>query len=175
MQVILTGAPGTGKSALIAELATRGWDVREEVSRQVIAGEGLTPWDHPATWALACAERMGRNRAAATTLRSTLFDRAEMDLWAYLRHAQIEVTVESALMGYAADALIAPLWPDIFQQEPSRPQSWADAVALDARLREVYAEAGFTLHEVPLGSVPERADWVEEWLEARGALRKDAA
>ncbi len=175
MRVILTGAPGTGKSALVAALAARGWVTSPEVSREVIRQQGLTPWDAPVAWAEACGQRMRERAVMAPSDRTVIFDRAEPDLVAYLAQAGYKVDLHTPLADYALDVLILPGWRQIYRRESDRRQAWDEAVELDGRLRQVYAAAGYRLHDVPCLPLAARADWVETWLQAHGQCREGVA
>ncbi len=168
-RLILTGAPGTGKSTLLAALAAAGWATSPEVSRAIIReqqaqGGRLTPWQDLAGFLTVCATRMKSNRERATANGVTIYDRAEPDLAAYARWGGAVSPLAPPRAGtwYEAEVLYAPLWPEIFTHDAQRCQTWADAVALDRCLRDVYRELGYTLRELPRVSVSERLAWVEQ-------------
>jgi predicted ATPase len=78
---ILTGAPGSGKTALICQLELDGFSVVEEAATDVIAlwqARGVAePWKHPSFIdAIAALQRRRQVRAARETCKVQFHDRS---------------------------------------------------------------------------------------------------
>lgn len=167
-RIIITGAPGTGKSTLLAALRAAGWAGCDEVSREVIRGQiakggRCTPWQDLSRFARICEDRMRVDWHGAVSGEITFYDRGLPDVVAYLRHGS-EVVAPLSECGeekYFSQVIYAPLWQEIFVSDEERPQSWDDAVGLDRELRAVYQEMGYELHELPQSDVSSRVSWVE--------------
>lgn len=172
-RLIITGAPGTGKTTLLQGLAAAGYPVCEEVSRELIreahaAGGDWLPWRDLATFADRCAERMRADWERAQPGQVTFYDRAWPDIPAYLRRAGLPSSehVEAKRREYHPRVIYAPLWSDIYTRDPERPQHWHEAEELDAALRAVYREEGYDLLELPRVNPAERVAWVQECVAA---------
>ena len=172
-RLVITGAPGTGKTVLLQGLVAAGWAVSPEVSRKLIrearaAGGDWLPWRDLPAFADRCANRMRAAWEKAAPGQVTFFDRAWPDVPAYLRRAGLPVGsgVKASCCVYDARVIYAPLWPEIYVQDAERPQSWDEAVELDAALRTVYREEGYELHELPRATPGERLAWVQQQVAA---------
>jgi predicted ATPase len=143
------------------------------VSRELIreahaaAGDWL-PWRDLTAFADRCAERMRADWERAAPGRVTFYDRAWPDIPAYLRRAglPLDFGVEASRCAYDRHVIYAPLWPKIYTQDTERPQTWEEAMELDAALRMVYREEGYNLHELPRTSPAERVAWVQQQVTA---------
>ena len=166
---IITGGPGSGKSTLLAALRADGWPCFDEVSRAVIdeqsaAGGRLTPWVDLAGFAAECETRMRRQMKEPEKNAVSFFDRGLPDLIAYLRHGGLKPTAELLADGGdgATLAFLAPPWREIYRNDAARPQSFPEAEAICARIRQAYAGCGITLCELPLATVEQRREFVRQ-------------
>jgi len=60
---------------------------------------------------------------------------------------------------------VLPPWESIYTTDAERDQSFAEAVAVHARIVEWYTACGYVLHEVPRLPVAARAKYVLRMLE----------
>lgn len=180
-RVIISGGPGTGKTALIEALAGAGHRCWEEVSRGLIREEQsrgglLCPWADMSGFADACLERMERQLAESAGLDLCFFDRGIPDLAAYMRHAGL--VPRQQLYARAADYLpivfIAPPWRTIYTNDPERPQTFEESEAIDREIRRAYRGCGFTLLDLPRAPVAARALYVLSALTERSVLAAGA-
>jgi predicted ATPase len=90
------------------------------------------------------------------------FDRGIPDIIAYLKIAGLPVTAEFEeavrQFRYADQVFILPPWEEIYTPDSARWQTFGEAVAIYQELRRVYRAAGYTLTELPPGTVEQRAD-----------------
>lgn len=170
-RIVISGAPGSGKTTLIDALRARGHICCAEVSRQLIreqhaCGGALLPWRDMPGFATECERRMRAQLAGVDGSALVFFDRGLPDIVAYLRHAGVEP--DSCLLAgaraYTPFVFLAPPWSAIFTQDPERPQTYLEAVALGAELERAYRESGFDIAYLPLADVATRVAFVERTL-----------
>jgi predicted ATPase len=167
---VLTGGPGSGKSALIAALESYGLTTMPEAGRAIIqdqvaiGGEAL-PWSDRRSFAeLMLSWEMRSYRAALKLTGAVIFDRGIPDVGGYLRvnHLPVPPHVERAarMFRYHCRVFIAPPWPEIFVHDAERKQSFAEAEATYKAMVETYSELGYELVELPLAALEQRAEFI---------------
>ncbi|EZH83876.1 ATPase [Ectopseudomonas composti] len=167
---VLTGGPGSGKSSLLTTLAQAGHSTCEEAGRaiireqQAIGGSGL-PWRDPNLFAeRMLAWELKAHRQAQKMKGPVFFDRSLVDIIGYLRLNDLPVS-EHLLravrqLRYQSPVLLLPHWPQIYRNDAERRQDALEAERTCAVMREVYAEAGYQLLEVPTASLAQRRNFV---------------
>jgi len=167
---VITGGPGSGKTSLINALAAQGHTVFEEVSRRLIRQQqqlphGVLPWHNLDQFATLALEAMQHQFIQASAqYQPSFFDRAIPDIVGYLQCAGLPInnTLTTALKQfiYASPIFICPPWPDIYINDPERPQTYTEAVNLHTAIRNAYLRAGYNLIEVPQTTVANRVRFV---------------
>jgi predicted ATPase len=93
-----------------------------------------------------------------------VFDRGMPDVVGYLRLRDLPVPrhVEAAACAfrYHRRVFIAPPWPEIFERDAERKQSFAEAEATHRAMAETYSDFGYELVDPPRATVDERARFV---------------
>jgi predicted ATPase len=171
---LVTGAPGTGKSTLVAALAEAGIETSAEVGRQIIreqvaAGGNALPWaDEVAFAALMLPREIAAREAALATGGSVVLDRGVPDVIGFLAASALPIPPAfdraARELRYNARVFLAPYWPAIFMTDTERPRPAAYAEATDRVMRDTYRRYGYELVELPLASVAERVRFVLEQL-----------
>jgi predicted ATPase len=167
---VITGGPGSGKTALIDALAGHGIATMPEAGRAIIqdqvaiGGEAL-PWSDGRAFAELMLSREMRSYWAALKLSGTvIFDRGVPDVLGYLRLSGLPIPshIEKAAQTFRYNrlVLIAPPWPEIFAPDAERKQSFAEAQATCEMMIETYSALGYKLTQLPLDSVQERVRFV---------------
>ena len=170
-RVVITGAPGGGKSSLLAELQDRGFQTVPEVARAILRrpdGMQLREGDpHGFAKAMLEAERVSFEDSRPSA-RPTIFDRGFPDIAGFLRIEELEIPpdLESACQTIRYDGPIfrAPAWRAIYQQDAQRIQSWQEAVTSDQAVCHAWQDYGYDVIDLPLCLIKERADFVVEHL-----------
>lgn len=172
--VIITGAPGSGKSTLIEALAACGFNHMPEAGRaiiqdQVAIGGPALPWaDRLAFAELMLSWEMRSYRAAQKLTGPILFDRGVPDVVGYLRLSGLAVPPHTqraaARFRYNRRVFIAPPWPAIFTRDAERKQSLEEAEATYRMLVDVYSGLGYELMPLPLAPVIERVQFVRKMI-----------
>lgn len=165
---ILTGAPGSGKTALIRHLETLGHDIVEEAATDVISQAQATgvsrPWERPefitGITALQAFREAALMRSGRRFADRSLFCTIALVEW--LGHPMPPDLLEQA------DRLIATGWFDspvffveqlgFIENTEARRISFDEATRFAAVHRTVYRRYGFELTSVPPASIAERAE-----------------
>ena len=173
-RLIISGAPGSGKTALIEALAARGEACCPEVSRQLIREQTIRkgtalPWLDLEAFARECSQRMLEQLATCDPARRVFLDRGLPDLIGYLRCAGRDVPREllASATHYTPVVFMAPAWREIYINDAERPQSYSEALALSGHIRNAYEELGFEVVDLARESVDARVEHVRAHLERR--------
>lgn len=168
---VITGAPGSGKTALINELKRRGYRCVQEVARRIIQeqvrvnGDGV-PWKNIDLFKKLMLARFVETyeEAMEYSQEITFFDRDILDLVAYdrLTHTASSQNLQKAVatLLYNNKVFVVPPWKEIYHVDTERKQSYEEAVKVYENIVKVYTEYGRELIEVPKMDVAKRAEFV---------------
>jgi predicted ATPase len=167
---VLTGGPGSGKSALIDGLARAGHAHMPEAGRaiireQVATGGRALPWVDPAAFAeLMLARDVRAHRNARHQHGLVFFDRGIPDVAGYMRLSGLAVPAHmdhsAKMFRYNGRVFIMPPWRDIFTQDSERKQDFDVAVRTYETLATTYADYGYELMEVPRTPIEQRTRFI---------------
>ncbi len=169
---VITGGPGSGKSALIEALQESGYITSVEAGRGIIrdqvaiSGNAL-PWSEPLLFAeMMLTWEMRSYHMAQYENGTVFFDRGVPDVLGYLRVLSLPVPDH---MQRAADAFrynrrvfISPPWQEIFRQDRERKQGFDEAKRTHDAMAATYTALGYDLVEIPRSPVEARARFVLE-------------
>jgi predicted ATPase len=175
---VLTGAPGSGKTALLGALRQRGHVVVEEAATDVIAGQqarGIAePWLRGDFVDLIARLQQQRQKTPVPdTVGVQLYDRSPLCTLALARYLGRPVTpvlaaeVDRVLREQVYEPavfLIRPL--GFIEPTAARRISYADSFAFEQVHEAVYREHRFELVDVPASSLSDRVAIVEAHLAA---------
>jgi predicted ATPase len=165
---ILTGAPGTGKTAILRQLGNEFRCV-DEPAREILAEQRATggrgTWDQdPSLFVHLLLQRSIEKYAMARRSEETVvFDRAIPDCVVYAVLAGSNPTPSLKAVDvyrYQPHVLFLEPWSDIYETDEERIMSFDDTVSFSQTLRDVYERSGYTLVEVPRDSIGGRATFV---------------
>ncbi|GIE29281.1 hypothetical protein Ait01nite_023260 [Actinoplanes italicus] len=171
---ILTGTPGSGKTALLRHLETTGAGVVEEAATDVIAlhqalGEP-EPWRSPEFVDRVLRLQRGRQRDTAAWQHDTVFfDRSPICTLALSRYAAVPPS--AALLAEVERVRAGHFYErDVFfvrhqgfvQPTAARRITLAESLVFERIHEDVYRELGYTLVDVPAGPLATRAGLIEE-------------
>lgn len=169
MNIIITGAPGTGKTTLIENLKKIGYECYDEVSRKIIIEQQrfngkITPWDNTLEFAKLCYEKMFPQLFGN---QLAFFDRGIPDLIAYLKFYNFQVPdyFYKSLKKYHKTVFFLPYWEEIYVNDPQRPQSKETAKGLHSCIYDTYASLGFELVDLGFSTVSKRVEAVRNYVE----------
>jgi predicted ATPase len=178
---ILTGAPGAGKTTILAGLRERGYPVVDEAATDVIARrqrEGHPePWTAPGFLDAILDLQVRRQRQPVRRRRQPdtgpawVFDRSPICTLALARYA--DLPVPPALAG-EVDRIVAEGFyrPTVFfvrllgfvTPTAARRITFEESVRFEGIHERVYREHGFELVEVPAGPLDERVDQIDGYI-----------
>lgn len=171
-RILVTGAPGAGKSALVAAMGGRGYEVRREPGPRVIrleerTGGNGTPRGDPERFARLCL-RMAIADWEEARAGVVIFDRGVPDAALALARLGFAAEAEAALETYAYEApvVLAEPWPELFGSGGDRWQGFAEAEAEFAEIAAALDRLGWPVARLPREGVEARADWLESLLKA---------
>lgn len=175
---VLTGAPGSGKTAILTTLAGRGFAVVAEAATDIIEAEqsgGVdAPWNEPGFLTAIVTEQRRRQLepdAADVSLR--VFDRSPVCTLALARYlgraapaalvAEIE-RIERERVYERTVFLIRPI--GFIERTAVRRVSFEESLDFERVHEATYLELGYVLVELPPGEIGERATLVEKHIAA---------
>lgn len=173
--VVITGGPGSGKTAVIDALQHAGYARTFEAGRgviqdQVAIGGHALPWDDGQLFAeLMLAWEIRSYRIAEQSRGIVFFDRGIIDIVGYVRLIGLPVPAHLAravqTFRYHRRVFIAPPWKEIYQQDRERKQDFDEAVRTYNAIVAAYSEHGYDLIEIPRASVEHRARFIASSVE----------
>ena len=166
--IIVTGAPGSGKTAILRRLSSE-FRCMDEPAREVLAEQratgGTGTWDQdPSLFVHLLLQRsIEKYETARRSGDMVIFDRGVPDCVVYAARAGADPAASLAAVDtyrYQPHVLFLEPWSDIYETDEERTMSFDDTVSFGETLREVYERSGYTLVDVPRGSVDDRAAFV---------------
>jgi predicted ATPase len=167
---ILTGAPGSGKTAILDHLAggirCLGEPAREILAEQRSAGGSGTPDRDPSLFVdLLLRRSIDKHRAAQGWEGPAIFDRGVPDCVAYATLMGVDPApsvLASQTYRYHSEVLVLRPWEEIYRVDDERTMSFADTAPFHRALTDAYERAGYILVEVPRDSIEGRAAFVRD-------------
>jgi predicted ATPase len=166
---IITGAPGTGKTAIINELKKRGFHCIDENSREVIAeqiknGGEILPWKNQIAFENKIANMRTEQYLTSAEDGICFFDRSAIDCIAYLRLNNLEVTSQILedikKCNFNRTVFYTPIWQEIYENDSERTENIASAKKIEISIISTYKSQSYELVEVPKLSIKQRADFI---------------
>ena len=169
-KIVLIGGPGTGKTTIINELIKRKFYCMPEVSRDVILKakkQGIEQLflTEPLLFSKMLLEGRATQYSNATNTKEKIvfFDRGIPDVHAYMNYINTSYPAyfieKSNACKYTQIFHFSP-WEEIHTTDNERYESFEESVKIDTFLVEAYSELGYTLINVPFGSVEERTHFI---------------
>ncbi len=164
---VITGAPGTGKTAIIealgADVVTVAEPAREILAEQRATGGAAVPDRDPAAFVALLLQRSIEKYLAYGSAGPTVFDRGIPDCAAYAAAWDLdtaEITTASALHRYTRPILITPPWAAIYSTDEERTMPFEWVQPFHDRIVAAYLTAGYDVVEVPRGPLADRVGFV---------------
>jgi predicted ATPase len=167
---IITGGPGVGKTSLINELTKREYNCVPEVAREIIkeqmANDGdALPWKDIKKYSDLMLSYSVRDFIYLSDKDDLhFFDRGIPDTYGYellMKFDTSEKLMETlAEYRYNRIAFILPPWKEIYETDNERKQDFQTAIDTYNIMKVAYENAGYSLIEVPVMSISQRADFV---------------
>jgi predicted ATPase len=167
---ILTGAPGTGKTA-VARAMPSNLVVVEEPAREVLAEQRAAgrpiarDGDEDRFVDLLLRRSIEQFDHALGLDRTVLFDRGIPDCIAYASYLGVDMRPSlkaSEAHRYHPRVLLLTPWEEIYQTDDDRTMTFQDVMAFHRAICAAYRTAGYEIVEVPRAPVDDRAAFVLE-------------
>lgn len=173
-KIVLIGGPGTGKSTVLNALAKENYHCMPEVSREVTLEaqkKGIQQLflTDPLLFSKMLLEGRERqyNEALKLGAEWVFFDRGLPDVFAYMDYSNQTYPSyfrkKSEELVYDHVFLFKP-WESIYISDNERYESFEESLIIDQFLQKAYKDLGYTIIEVPFGSVIERVNFIVNWL-----------
>lgn len=171
---IITGAPGTGKTALLLSLAS-DFDTVAEPAREVIAEHRVATGEktldgRPDLFVELLVQRSIEKFQSVGDRAPALFDRGLPDCAAYAIAGGIDpepALSQARRFRYDEPVFIAPPWADIYTTDELRRATFEQVEAFHSSLLWTYRQLGYELVELPRTSVDRRAVLIADQLRSR--------
>lgn len=166
---IITGAPGTGKTAIINALKKDGYSCAEEISRSIItqqiaSGGDALPWKNLTAFSQQVIALRKAQHTNAPQNKIQFFDRGIIDVIAYLKHDDLAVNDSTLEMvkkfPYNKTVFYTPIWEEIYTNDSERKEDILTAKKIEQSLLTTYQSFGYTLVEIPKLSVNKRVNFI---------------
>jgi predicted ATPase len=173
---IITGAPGAGKTTILAALLDRGYAVVDEAATDVIAQEQALGRDE--VWrdagfidAITRLQRERQEQAAPPATTVQVFDRSPICTFALAHYIGQPVT---PILAREVDRVVAEgiYQPRVFfvhllgfiTPTAARRITFAQSVRFERFHERAYRDHGFELVDVPAGTLEERVELVDGYI-----------
>lgn len=173
---VLTGAMGSGKSAVMERLLKMGLKCVPEPARQIlqeqraILARGVPEIDADLFTQLMLSRATGsylENFPAGTL---TIFDRGIPDMIAYAELFGLDTEIYSNSANhyeYNQRVFWFQGWTEIYKNDEERKMSFQQASDFGERTHEIYRELGYDVIPVPLLPIDQRAEFIYNQIQSR--------
>ncbi len=170
LKIVLTGAPGTGKTTLVKELEKRSFTCMHEISREVILEARKNGTEQLfLTEPLLFSEKLLKGRmqqyreSESLDAEMVFFDRGLPDIFAYMNYIGQDYPDKfvQVCKNHRYDfVFLMPPWEEIYITDNERYESFEQALAIHNHLMKAYESLEYSVVLVPAAPVEERADFV---------------
>lgn len=176
-RIVITGAPGTGKTSVIKSLENSGYYCFHEIIRTMTLEAKKeqqpdavlsNPIDFVGDSKTFNSDLLnGRlkqfNKAHQIDAHIVFYDRGLPDVLAYMEYfgqSYKKEFKEICEENIYDQVFILPPWEEIYVQDNERLESYSQAVDLHIHLENTYSKLGYEIIPVPLGTVAERVTFI---------------
>ncbi len=178
-KIVITGAPGTGKTVVVDALENKGYYCYPEIIREMTAAEKkgttnktiatnpLVFVDDPLQFNHKLLEGRIAHFKAAKALSDSVcfFDRGIPDVLAYMDYFDQTYPpefVQACKAHRYQQIFLLPPWEEIFASDNERMENFDQAVELHNHLFETYSKFDYAVTMLPKASIEERVALILE-------------
>ena len=166
--IVITGAPGTGKTSIINELKKKKYNCYDEVSRKIISDQidsngDILPWKN----LLKFSEKVFKIRKSQLLESNNqlyFFDRGIIDVYAYMEVEKLKIPKEyyndCLKYRYNKNVFYTPIWEKIYQKDKQRKESINQAKLIESHIINSYKNFGYKLIKIPKTNINERVNFI---------------
>jgi len=168
--IVITGGPGTGKTTIIDALIEQGYACFPEISRQITLEakkQGIEQLflEKPLLFSELLLEGRKKQHLQASQDHADIvfLDRGIPDILAYMHYIGDSYPAffdQASKDHYYTKVFILPPWEEIYQSDEARYENFEQATLIFDHLKETYQTYGYSLLEVPFGTVEERIAFI---------------
>lgn len=169
-KIVITGGPSSGKTCLIEHLQSKGFSCMPEISREVIIeaqklGVEQLFLEDPILFSKKLLKgRLKQYQDQNHKKEDYLFyDRGLPDVTAYMDYTNTLYPnfFSETCNNHRYDMVfLLPPWKEIYKQDNERYETYDEAVKIHTFLLEGYQKYGYTIIEIPHGTLEERKDFI---------------
>lgn len=177
-RIVITGGPGSGKTSLIKFLEKIGYQVMQEISRELTLQakkKGIDQLfiENPIMFSEQLLEGRLKQFQEGENFNTPIlfYDRGLPDVTAYMDFAKNNYpeNFSETCLKYKYDAIfILPPWEEIYEQDEVRYESFAQAQEIFNFLQKGYVNYGYKIHQVPVGTLSLRTNFILNSLKQMG-------
>ncbi|MEM9686445.1 MAG: ATP-binding protein [Bacteroidota bacterium] len=174
-KIVITGSPGTGKTAIIKALHQRGFACLPEISRAVtlearVQGIAQLFLEDSLLFSQKLLDRRTQQFYEAETSSEpfVFIDRGIPDILAYMDYigADYPTSFIEACEKYRYDRVfLLPPWEDIYTSDSERYENFQQATAIHHYLEKTYKKYGYHSIKTPKGTIDMRVDFIINTIE----------
>ncbi len=168
--IVITGGPGTGKTTIIDALIEQGYACFPEISRQITLEakkQGIEQLflEKPLLFSELLLEGRKKQHQQATEDHAEIvfLDRGIPDILAYMHYIGDSYPAffdQASKEHLYSKVFVLPPWEEIYVSDEARYENFEQAKLIFEHLHETYKTYGYSLIEVPRGSVEERVHYI---------------
>ncbi|HIE74221.1 MAG TPA: ATP-binding protein [Flavobacteriales bacterium] len=168
-KILITGAPGTGKTSIINQLKKLGYSCSMEISRKIIteqiASDGeILPWKNLEAFSQRVFSLRKAQYINAPSDTMHFFDRGIIDVIAYMKVDNLTISEnykeDCEKYKYNTTVFYTPIWEEIYKNDTQRKEDMESAITIEKVLITTYKSFGYTLIEIPKLTTSERVDFI---------------
>lgn len=168
--IVITGAPGTGKSSLLKIFEEEGFKVVGEPAREILSeqrkinGKGISEINNELFRDLILSRSINKYLTTEVDDSYVIFDRGVLDTAAYSELFNLSPDVDvNAGENYKVNKIvfIAPPWKEIYVNDEERKMSFEATLPFHESLKKYYSELNYELVELPLSDVRDRIKFIK--------------
>ena len=166
---IITGAPSSGKTSIVNELISRGFNCIHENSREVISeqlriGGKILPWENQIEFENKITGLRIQQYIESPKQGVVFFDRSPFDSIAYLNLNKLHVSdvllKSIKKCKFNKTVFYTPVWKEIYTNDNERIENINQAIKIEKAIISTYRSNGFQLIKVPKSTIEERVDFI---------------
>ncbi len=170
-RIVISGGPGSGKTSLVSHLEQQGYTCMHEISRDVTKEaqkEGIEQLflEDPLLFSKKLLEgrlKQFQNASLFHDMPFLFYDRGMPDVTAYMDYIRSHYPAKFSeiCMNNRYDIIfLLPPWKEIYKQDNERYESFDEAEKIYHYLFQGYQKYGYSVQEVPVGSITERSEYI---------------